>query len=118
VGRFKTAEERTAKKLKRTPQVLQEAKETANAAPVEPVKELTEEEKKLKKDGSLEERQRLLKKIFDKKEIMSAEYKVLIAHTGSLVASSMTVAYSRAINDIIKLIFEEYQNEKSVQEKN
>lgn len=77
--------------------------------------ELPKEETKTV-DPAAAERQRLLQVIFNKKDDMILEYKTLIKHTGSLVTGSMGYAYSKAINDIIKLISKENQtNEKSVQ---
>lgn len=58
-------------------------------------------------DPAAAERQRLIQLIFNKKDDMILEYKTLIKHTGSLVTASMGFSYSRAINDIIKLIAKE-----------
>lgn len=67
-------------------------------------KELTQAELTAKEDGAREERSRLLANIFGDKERLTMEYKQLVRHTGGLVSGSMAVAYSRAINDVIKLI--------------
>ena len=112
MGRFKTIEERTAKNLKNHPSKMPTTETVSSSGPS---KELTPEEKELQKKFSLEERNRVLTMIFTNKEIMTAEYKQLIKHTGSLVAGSMAIAYSRAINDIIKLILKESNNEKTNQ---
>lgn len=70
-------------------------------------KELTPEETALKEAGAKEARSQLLSTIFGDKERLTAEYKQLVRHTGGLVSGSMAVAYSRAINDVIKLILKE-----------
>lgn len=78
--------------------------------------ELPKEETKVA-DPAAVERQRLLQLIFSEKDDMLLEYTTLIKHTGSLVTNSMGYAYSKAINDIIKLISKEGQtDEKPVQE--
>lgn len=58
--------------------------------------------------------------LFQKSTGMAAEYKQLIRHTGGLMSQSMVVAYTRGINDVIKLILKQNEgdkNEKPVQEK-
>lgn len=66
------------------------------------------------KDPATEERQRILQMLFRDKERMTVEFSKVVHYTGSLVTGSMKVAYSRAINDVIKLILKESTNEKSV----
>lgn len=67
--------------------------------------ELTPEEQTQKLKS--EEKFRLLELLFNNQNLMTAEYKQLVRHTGGIVAGSMTVAYSRAINDVIKFFLKE-----------
>lgn len=53
------------------------------------------------------ERQRLIKLVFDNSTEMTTKYKTNIHHTGSLLSASMTYAYSKALNDVIKLLMKE-----------
>ncbi len=71
--------------------------------------------KSLKKEAAKAERMRLSKLLFDKSLYMTAEYKTLIKHTGGLVSSSMGYAYSKGLNDALKLLLKEGNNEESVQ---
>lgn len=61
-------------------------------------KELTEAQK---------EKQRLVTLILTKAINMTNDYKSTIKHTGGLLTSSMTYAYSKGINDIVKLLTKE-----------
>lgn len=54
--------------------------------------------------------------LFNESLKMTAEYKALVRHTGSLLSQSMAVAYSRAINDVIKFILKQNEGDKNVQE--
>lgn len=50
------------------------------------------------------------------RDSMTADYRNTIKHTGGLLTSSMAYAYSKGINDAMKLIQKEIiKNEKSVQ---
>lgn len=55
--------------------------------------------------------------LYKQSPMLTAEYKVLIGYTGGLVSSSMAFAYSRALNDVIKLILKQNRstNEEPVQ---
>lgn len=53
------------------------------------------------------ERTRLAELLFNKAPFMTAEYKILINHTGSLLSASMTYAYSKGLQDALKLILKE-----------
>jgi hypothetical protein len=59
-----------------------------------------------------EERTRLAGEIFKKTPYMAAEFKVLIKHTSGLLQQSMVHAYTKALNDAVKLILKENKNEK------
>lgn len=63
------------------------------------------------------EKRELISQFRDKVPFMSAEYRQLIKHTGGLLSESMTVAYSRALNDTIKFLtnLEATNDEKPVQ---
>ena len=57
-----------------------------------------------------EERLRLTKLVHEKREELAAKYRVLINHTsnaGQMLTSSMVYAYSKGINDVIKLLTQE-----------
>ncbi len=58
-------------------------------------------------DQAEAERLRLATKLFKEMDFMSQQYKALIQHTGGLVTSSMVYAYSKGIQDVIKLILKE-----------
>lgn len=60
------------------------------------------------------ERTRLWRMILESRDSMTAEYKALIRHTGGLVTNSMTYAYSKGINDVMKLILKENNEDESV----
>lgn len=72
----------------------------------------TEEKPTKEKDPTAEERTRILTQILANKDKMTSEYKQLVKHTGSLVSSSMAYAYSKAFNDVFKLIAKGAKNEK------
>lgn len=59
------------------------------------------------------EKLRLVNLLFSKSQIMTADYKNTIKHTGGLLTSSMTYAYSRALADAVKLLTKD-NNEKPV----
>lgn len=78
---------------------------------------MTEDNDNLKKaadEAVKKERARLAKFLFDKSLHMSADYRNTIRHTGGLVTSSMVYAYSKGLNDAIKLLLKENNDEKSV----
>ncbi len=62
------------------------------------------------------ERVRLLTLILKEQNSMVSDYKHTIKHTGGLLTKSMVYAYSKAINEVFKLINKGAQNEKPVQE--
>lgn len=53
------------------------------------------------------EQTRLAELIFKRAPHMTAEYCVLLQHTGGLVSQSMTYAYNKGLQDAIKLILKE-----------
>lgn len=53
------------------------------------------------------EQTRLAELIFKRAPHMTAEYRVLLQHTGGLVSQSMTYAYNKGLQDAIKLILKE-----------
>jgi hypothetical protein len=53
------------------------------------------------------EKERLLVLLLKNSREMVSEYKVLVKHTGGLLAQSMAYAYSKGINDATKLIAKE-----------
>lgn len=69
------------------------------------VKEHTDAEK---------EKQRLLILLHKEAPAMVADYKSMIRHTGGLLTTSMTYAYSKGLNDALKLLTKDTTNEKSV----
>lgn len=92
--------------------VVTEVDKEAKTVTVEsPEDLLTTEQKDFKAKGAAEEKQRILALIFGNKELMTAEFKVLMRHTGSYLAGSMAIAYSRSFNDVIKLLLQENKNE-------
>lgn len=108
MGRFKTEEERTKKKMENNPPRL------PSVQPVkDPRENISSEEKELKNKYAQGEKNRLLGRLFAKKDLMTAEYAQLIKHTGNIVSTSMTVAYSRALNDVIKFLLKEGADEDS-----
>lgn len=50
------------------------------------------------------ERERILTQILKSSQDMALDYKNTIKHAGSLLTGSMTFAYSKGINDVLKLI--------------
>lgn len=107
MGRLKTTEEKTKKKMDKNPNKYSAGLSALPEGETTPKKEYTPEEQDLIKKGATEERQRILALVFGNKETMTAEHKVLVKHTGSYLTGSMSIAYSRAFNDIIKLILKE-----------
>lgn len=59
------------------------------------------------KDLIGDEQLRLAAKLYNDAQFMTQQYKALIQHTGGLVTSSMVYAYSKGIQDAIKLILKE-----------
>lgn len=59
------------------------------------------------KDPAEVEKTRLAELMFKEAPYLSAKYRALIQHKGSLLSESMTYAYSKGINDAIKLILKE-----------
>lgn len=67
------------------------------------------------KDVAKTEKERLLVLLLKNSAQMTAEYRILIKNTGGLLTNSMVYAYSKGINDAIKLLTRnEESNEKSV----
>lgn len=66
------------------------------------------------KDPAQVEKERLLVLLLKNAVSMTSSYKQSIAHTGGLLTSSMTYAYSKGIQDTIKLLTKKDENEKSV----
>lgn len=58
-------------------------------------------------EAALKEKQRIVTLIITRMQQMTSDYNSVIKHTGGLLTSSMTYAYSKGINDIIKLITKE-----------
>ena len=54
-----------------------------------------------------EEGERLAQTLFKAIPSMAADYKILIKHTGGMLSSSMAFAYSKGLNDALKLIMKE-----------
>ncbi len=54
-----------------------------------------------------QEKQRLLALVITKSHNMTMDYKNTIKHTGGLLTTSMGYAYSKGIQDIIKLLSKE-----------
>ncbi len=54
-----------------------------------------------------EEQMRLTQELFKAIPSMAADYKILVRHTGGLLSASMAVAYSKGLNDALKLILKE-----------
>lgn len=79
------------------------------------IKQETETEK-LQREAAEKERQRLTMLILSNSASMAAEYRHTIKHTGGLLTKSMTYAYSKALNDVFKLLTKGSDNEKPVQE--
>lgn len=77
---------------------------TDTKAPTDPIAEATKKEK-----------ERILTLLLSKAAPMASDYRQLIKHTGGLIETSMTYAYSKGIQDVIKLLIKEGTNEKSVQ---
>lgn len=68
------------------------------------------------KDPVKIERERMLVLILSNSARMAAEYRTLIKSTGGLLTTSMVYAYSKGINDTLKLLAQDKgeKNEKSV----
>jgi ribonucleotide monophosphatase NagD (HAD superfamily) len=66
--------------------------------------EIVEPKDSVKEDATKAERQRLTVLLLSNAARMSSDYKNTIKHTGGLLTSSMVFAYSKALNDAIKLI--------------
>lgn len=66
-------------------------------------------ELKEEKEKSLEdkEKERILTLLLSKAAPMASDYKHTVKQTGSWLAGSMALAYSKAIQDVIKLIAKE-----------
>lgn len=45
-------------------------------------------------------------------QVKAADYRQLIRHTGSLVAGSMTIAYTKGVLDTLALLHKEIKNDK------
>lgn len=58
-------------------------------------------------DPAKEEQRRLAQELFKAIPSMAADYKTLVKHTGGLLSASMAVAYSKGLNDALKLILKE-----------
>lgn len=56
------------------------------------------------------EKERILMLLLSNSARMTSEYRMLIKKTGGLLTTSMVYAYSKALNDVIKLLT---QNEES-----
>jgi hypothetical protein len=54
-----------------------------------------------------QEKQRILTLLLTKKDSMTADYRNIIKFTGGLLSQSMVYAYSKALNDVIKLLAKE-----------
>ena len=65
------------------------------------------------KKAAFAERQRLILKLVKNQAPMAADYRNLIKKNGSLLTQSMVYAYSKGLNDALKLITKE-SDEKSV----
>lgn len=61
------------------------------------------------------ERVRLSEKLYKRVPFLSNDYKNLIKHTGGLLTSSMTYAYTKGLQDAVTFILKENNNE-NVQE--
>lgn len=74
---------------------------------------------KEKKDTAKSEKERLLIVLLSNSGRLAAEYRTLIAHTGGLLTSSMVFAYTKGLNDALKLLTQDKgkTNEESVQAK-
>lgn len=71
-------------------------------------------EAKLQKEAAKKERERLTTLILSSSAAMASDYRNTIKHTGGLLTNSMTFAYSKAINDVFKLLTKGSEDEKSV----
>lgn len=74
--------------------------------------ELPKEEKPV--DPVEAERVRIASSLFNAMPKLSADYKNLIKHTGGLLTQSMTYAYTRALQDALKLILKGETHEKPI----
>ena len=59
-----------------------------------------------------EERVRIAEKLFKALPGMTSDYKMLIKHTGGMLSASMAFAYSKGLNDALKLILKGDNNEQ------
>lgn len=59
------------------------------------------------KDLAKAEKERILTLIFKNAMPLTQDYKNLIKHTGGLLQTSMSYAYSKGIQDVIKLLTKE-----------
>lgn len=66
-----------------------------------------ESEVKTPVDLVKQEKERLLVLVLKNRAKMVSDYKNTIRHTGGLLTTSMTYAYSKGINDILKLLTKE-----------
>jgi nitrate reductase NapAB chaperone NapD len=58
------------------------------------------------------ERERLILKLVSNSAHMAADYKNTIKHTGGLLTASMVYAYSKGLNDALKLLTKEDTNDQ------
>ncbi len=68
---------------------------------------MTEEKEETKPNLTLLEKQRIVMLIITNGMRMTEDYKNTIKRTGGLLTSSMTYAYSKGIQDVIKLLTKE-----------
>lgn len=64
------------------------------------------------KDAATVEKERLLVLLLSNSARMAAEYRNLIKSTGGLLTSSMVYAYSKGLNDALKLLTQDTKEKK------
>ncbi len=74
----------------------------------------TEETKEPRIPTPKETRLDVTRALMSKKQVMTNEYKALVNHTGGMLSTSMSIAYSKGIEDAINLIFKLNEGDTNV----